>query len=79
MMFRMAASGAGLLSYMERHPPDLLVITHDLAQRVGAPLVARGSTMAKTSFTSVGSSADSLEPLLRWALATGHAAEILDE
>jgi hypothetical protein len=33
--------------------------------------------MAKTSFTSVEGSADSLEPLLRWLLATGHAAEIL--
>jgi hypothetical protein len=35
--------------------------------------------MATTSFTSVGNSADSLEPLLRWSLATGHATEILDE
>jgi hypothetical protein len=33
----------------------------------------------KTSFTSVGNSADSLEPLLRWSLAPGHAPEILDE
>jgi hypothetical protein len=35
--------------------------------------------MAKTSFTSVGNSADSREPLLMWSLATGHAADILDE
>jgi hypothetical protein len=35
--------------------------------------------MAKASFTPVGNCADSLEPLLRWSLATGHAAEILDE
>ena len=35
--------------------------------------------MAKTSFTSVGNSADSREPLLRWSLATDHAADILDE
>jgi hypothetical protein len=27
----------------------------------------------------VGNSADSREPLLRWSLATGHAADILDE
>ena len=33
----------------------------------------------KTSFTSVGTSADSREPLLRWSLATGHVADILDE
>jgi hypothetical protein len=32
-----------------------------------------------TSFTSVGNSADSREPLLRWSLATGHAADILEE
>jgi hypothetical protein len=36
------------------------------------------SAQEPTSFTSVGSSADSLELLLRWSLATGHAAEILD-
>ena len=35
--------------------------------------------MAKTSLTSVGNSADSREPLLRWSRATGHAAEMLDE
>jgi hypothetical protein len=34
--------------------------------------------MAKTSFTSVGSLADSPEPPLRPSPATGHAAEILD-
>jgi hypothetical protein len=34
--------------------------------------------MATTSFTSVGSLADSPEPLLGLSPATGHAAEILD-
>jgi hypothetical protein len=34
--------------------------------------------MAKASFTPVGNSADSPEPLLRPSPATGHAAEILD-
>jgi hypothetical protein len=34
--------------------------------------------MARTSLTSVGSSADSPEPLLKPSPAMGHAAEILD-
>jgi hypothetical protein len=37
-----------------------------------------GSNMARTSFTSVGSEADSPEPLLRPSAAMGHDAEILD-
>jgi hypothetical protein len=37
-----------------------------------------GANMAKTSFTSVGNSADSPEPLLRPSPTKGHAAEILD-
>jgi hypothetical protein len=36
------------------------------------------ANMAITSFTLVGHSADSPEPLLRPSLATGHEAEILD-
>jgi hypothetical protein len=36
------------------------------------------ANMANTSFTSVGNSADSPEPLLRPSPVTGHAAEILD-
>jgi hypothetical protein len=36
------------------------------------------SNMARTSFTSVGSEADSPELLLRPSPATGHAAEMLD-
>jgi hypothetical protein len=35
--------------------------------------------MAKTSFTSAGNEAYSREPFLTWSLATGHAADILDE
>jgi hypothetical protein len=34
--------------------------------------------MARTSFTSVGSSADSPQPLLRLSPTTGDDAEILD-
>jgi hypothetical protein len=34
--------------------------------------------MARTSFTSVGNSADSPEPLLRLSPVAGHNAEILD-
>ena len=37
-----------------------------------------GTNMAKTSLTSVGSSADSPARSLRLSPATGHAAEILD-
>lgn len=33
---------AGFLRYVARHPPDLIVITHDIAQRVGRPLVTQG-------------------------------------
>ena len=36
------------------------------------------TNMARTSFTSVGSEADSPELLLRPSPATGHADEILD-
>jgi hypothetical protein len=36
------------------------------------------TNMARTSFTSVGSSADSPEPPLAPSPAMGHAAEILD-
>jgi hypothetical protein len=36
------------------------------------------TNMANTSFTSVGHSADSPQPLLRPSPATGHHAEMLD-
>jgi hypothetical protein len=50
------------------------------ARRVGPTgwVVATDAHMAKTSFTSVGSLADSPAPLLRPSPATGYAAEILD-
>ena len=46
---------------------------------VGPPSVdVLGTNMAKASFTSVGSEADSPEPLLRPSPATDHDAEKLD-
>jgi hypothetical protein len=56
-----------LVSPVTRTPLALEIGRRDLPNRV------------KTSLTSVGNSADSLESLLRWSLAMGHAAEILDE
>ena len=42
------------------------------------PKGVRVANIAKSSFTSVGSSADSPKPPLRPSPATGHAAELLD-
>jgi hypothetical protein len=69
--------GEGLSS----HGPGAFHRTNTMKPRTPCDDIRRagGANMAKASFTPVGNCADSLEPLLRWSLATGHAAEILDE